>query len=129
MAERKTQSTDYTISNGLVQFTMLRQPAAHAITADFTFLHRVRFDAGTSRGSSASGTREGIEFSNFYFNLYECKEVQLISVANKSVSYHKGHEGSQRCLARAVSNALVFLWCPLWFKGLQYENTNKYRRQ
>ena len=51
-----------------------------SITADFTFLHRVRFDAGTSRGSSASGTREGIEFSNFYFNLYECKEVQLISV-------------------------------------------------
>ncbi|HEY2362992.1 MAG TPA: DUF2460 domain-containing protein [Candidatus Angelobacter sp.] len=69
----------YTITNGLVQFTAA--PAAgHAITADFTFLHRVRFDAGTSRGSSASGTREGIEFSNFYFNLYECKEVQLISV-------------------------------------------------
>jgi uncharacterized protein (TIGR02217 family) len=69
----------YTISNGLVQFT--NAPAAgHSITADFTFQHRVRFDAGTSRGSSASGTREGIEFSNFYFNLYECKEVQLISV-------------------------------------------------
>ena len=69
----------YTISNGLVQFT--NPPAAgHSITADFTFLHRVRFDSGTSRGSSASGTREGIEFSNFYFNLYECKEVQLISV-------------------------------------------------
>jgi hypothetical protein len=69
----------YTISNGLVQFT--NAPAAgHSITADFTFLHRVRFDAGTSRGSSSSGTREGIEFSNFYFNLYECKEVQLISV-------------------------------------------------
>ena len=44
------------------------------------FLHRVRFDAGTSRGSSASGRAKGIEFSNFYFNLYECKEVQLISV-------------------------------------------------
>jgi uncharacterized protein (TIGR02217 family) len=70
---------DYTISLGLVQFTVA--PAAGAaITADFTFLHRVRFDAGTTRGSSASGTREGIEFSNFYFNLYECKEVQLISV-------------------------------------------------
>jgi len=69
----------YTISNGLVQFT--NAPAAgHSITADFTLLHRVRFDAGTTRGSSASGTREGIEFSNFYFNLYECKEVQLISV-------------------------------------------------
>jgi uncharacterized protein (TIGR02217 family) len=69
----------YTISNGLVQFTN-PPTAGHFITADFTFLHRVRFDAGTSRGSSASGTREGIEFSNFYFNLYECKEVQLISV-------------------------------------------------
>jgi uncharacterized protein (TIGR02217 family) len=69
----------YTISSGLVQFN--NAPAnGHSITADFTFLHRVRFDAGTSRGNSASGTREGIEFSNFYFNLYECKEVQLISV-------------------------------------------------
>ena len=75
----QVQGTDYTISNGLVQFT--NAPALNAaITADFTFLHRVRFDAGTSRGNSASGTREGIEFSNFYFNLYECKEVQLISV-------------------------------------------------
>jgi uncharacterized protein (TIGR02217 family) len=69
----------YTISSGLVQFN--NAPAnGHSITADFTFLHRVRFDAGTSRGNSASSTREGIEFSNFYFNLYECKEVQLISV-------------------------------------------------
>jgi uncharacterized protein (TIGR02217 family) len=72
-------TNSYTISNGLVQFT--NAPAVgHSITADFTFLHRVRFDAGISRGNSASGTREGIEFSNFYFNLYECKEVQLISV-------------------------------------------------
>lgn len=69
----------YTITNGMVQF--VNAPVVgHSITADFTFLHRVRFDAGTSRGSSSSGTREGIEFSNFYFNLYECKEVQLISV-------------------------------------------------
>jgi uncharacterized protein (TIGR02217 family) len=69
----------YTITNGLVQFT--NAPATgHSITADFTFLHRVRFDAGTTRSNSSSGTREGIEFSNFYFNLYECKEVQLISV-------------------------------------------------
>ncbi len=75
----QVQGTDYTISNGIVTFTAA--PAnGIAITADFTFLHRVRFDAGTSRGSSSSGTREGIEFSNFYFNLYECKEVQLISV-------------------------------------------------
>jgi uncharacterized protein (TIGR02217 family) len=72
-------TSTYTISNGLVQFN--NAPAnGHSITADFTFLHRVRFDAGTSRGSSGSSTREGIEFSNFYFNLYECKEVQLISV-------------------------------------------------
>ena len=70
----KTPTTDYTISNGLVQFT--NAPAAgHSITADFTFLHRVRFDTGTSRSG-----KEGVEFNNFYFNLYECKEVQLISV-------------------------------------------------
>jgi uncharacterized protein (TIGR02217 family) len=75
----QVQGADYTISNGIVMFTAAPANGA-AITADFTFLHRVRFDAGTSRGSSASGAREGIEFSNFYFNLYECKEVQLISV-------------------------------------------------
>jgi uncharacterized protein (TIGR02217 family) len=78
---KKTQGTDYTVSLGLVVFTAA--PAASAaITADFVFLHRVRFDIGTSRSSASasSGTREGIEFSNFYFNLYECKEVQLISV-------------------------------------------------
>jgi uncharacterized protein (TIGR02217 family) len=77
----KTQGTDYTIALGLVTFTTAPVVGA-TITADFTFLHRVRFDLGTSRGnaSSSSGTREGIEFSNFYYNLYECKEVQLISV-------------------------------------------------
>jgi uncharacterized protein (TIGR02217 family) len=77
----KTQGTDYSISLGMVTFTVAPALGA-AITADFTFLHRVRFDLGTSRGnaSSSSGTREGIEFSNFYYNLYECKEVQLISV-------------------------------------------------
>lgn len=78
---RKTQGTDYTISMGLVTFTAAPANGA-AITADFIFLHRVRFDEGTARSSSSasSGTREGIEFSNFYFNLYECKEVQLVSV-------------------------------------------------
>lgn len=78
---KKTQGTDYIVALGLVTFTAA--PAASAaITADFVFLHRVRFDIGTSRSSASasSGTREGIEFSNFYFNLYECKEVQLISV-------------------------------------------------
>lgn len=77
----KVQGTDYTVSLGLVTFTS--PPAVGtSITADFTFLHRVRFDLGTSRSNSgsSSGTREGIEFSNFYYNLYECKEVQLISV-------------------------------------------------
>lgn len=70
----QTPATAYTISNGLVQF--VNAPAAgHSITADFTFLHRVRFDTGTSRSG-----KEGIEFNNFYFNLYECKEVQLITV-------------------------------------------------
>ena len=76
---KKAQGTDYNVSLGLVTFNVPPASGA-AITADFTFLHRVRFDAGTTRGSSASGAREGIEFSNFYFNLYECKEVQLISV-------------------------------------------------
>lgn len=77
----KTQGTDYTIALGLVTFTSAPAVGA-AITADFTFLHRVRFDLGTSRSNSGSpsGTREGIEFSNFYYNLYECKEVQLVSV-------------------------------------------------
>jgi uncharacterized protein (TIGR02217 family) len=74
----KIQGTDYTISNGLVIFAV--PPAAGvAVTADFIFLHRVRFDTGTAR-SSTGNSKEGIEFNNFYFNLYECKEVQLISV-------------------------------------------------
>jgi len=68
------QGTNYTISNGIVSFTTAPGNGS-VITADFTFLHRVRFDAGTSRSG-----KEGIEFSNFYFNLYECNEVQLISV-------------------------------------------------
>jgi hypothetical protein len=46
-----------------------------SITADFVMLQRVRFHTGSSRSG-----KEGIEFSNFYFNLYECKEVQLITV-------------------------------------------------
>lgn len=70
----QVQGTDYTIALGLVTFTAAPANGA-AITADFTFLHRVRFDTGTSRSG-----KEGIELSNFYFNLYECKEVQLISV-------------------------------------------------
>lgn len=70
----QVQGTDYTIALGLVTFTSAPANGA-AITADFTFLHRVRFDTGTSRSG-----KEGIELSNFYFNLYECKEVQLISV-------------------------------------------------
>jgi len=70
----KTVTTDYTIANGLITF--VSAPANNApVIADFTFLHRVRFDAGSSRSG-----KEGIEFSNFYFNLYECKEVQLIGV-------------------------------------------------
>jgi len=70
----KTQGTDYTINNGIVAFSTA--PAiANVITADFTFLHRVRFDSGSSRSG-----KEGLELSNFYFNLYDCKEVQLRSV-------------------------------------------------
>jgi uncharacterized protein (TIGR02217 family) len=70
----KIPTTDYTIANGIVTFTVA-PTAGHFITADFTFLHRVRFDTGSSRSG-----REGIEFRNFLYNLYECKEVQLVSV-------------------------------------------------
>lgn len=70
----KAQGTDYTIANGLVTFTVA--PAAGvSITADFLMLHRVRFHTGSSRSG-----KEGLELSNFYYNLYECKELQLISV-------------------------------------------------
>jgi uncharacterized protein (TIGR02217 family) len=70
----KTQGTDYTIANGVVTFTSAPGAGVN-ITADFVMLQRVRFHTGSSRSG-----KEGIEFSNFYFNLYECKEVQLISV-------------------------------------------------
>ena len=70
----KVQGTDYTVGNGVVTFTTAPSPGV-SITADFVMLQRVRFHTGTSRSG-----KEGIEFSNFYFNLYECKEVQLISV-------------------------------------------------
>jgi uncharacterized protein (TIGR02217 family) len=70
----KSQGPDYSIANGLVTFNSA--PAAGAnITADFLMLHRVRFHTGTSRSG-----KEGLELSNFYYNLYECREVQLISV-------------------------------------------------
>lgn len=71
----QVQGTDYTVAQGLVTFVSAPAIGA-AITADFTFLHRVRFDIGTSR----NGTREGIMFSNFMYQIYECKEIQLISV-------------------------------------------------
>jgi uncharacterized protein (TIGR02217 family) len=70
----KVQGTDYTIANGVVTFSAAPASAA-SVTADFVALQRVRFDVGSSRSG-----KEGLEFSNFYFNLYECKEVQLISV-------------------------------------------------
>jgi uncharacterized protein (TIGR02217 family) len=70
----KTPGTDYIIANGVVTFTVPPSLGA-SITADFIMLHRVRFHIGSSRSG-----KEGIELSNFYFNLYECKEVQLISV-------------------------------------------------
>ena len=70
----QVQGTDYTVGNGVVTFTVAPNPGA-TITADFIMLQRVRFHTGSSRSG-----KDGIEFSNFYFNLYECKEVQLISV-------------------------------------------------
>ena len=70
----KTQNVDYTVTNGIVSF--VSPPAAGAaVTASFTNLYRVRFDVGTSRSG-----KEGIELSNFLYNVYECKEIQLISV-------------------------------------------------
>ena len=70
----KAQGADYTIANGIVSFTTAPSAGVN-ITADFIMLYRVRFHTGTSRSG-----KEGIEFNNFYFNLYECNEVQLISV-------------------------------------------------
>lgn len=70
----KVQGTDYTLANGQVTFSSAPSMGV-SITADFIALQRVRFDTGNSRSG-----KEGLEFSNFYFNLYECKEVQLISV-------------------------------------------------
>lgn len=70
----KILGVDYTISQGLVTFVSAPANGA-AITADFTFLHRVRFDTGTSRSG-----KEGIEFNNFFYQLYDCKEIQLKSV-------------------------------------------------
>lgn len=71
---QKTPATDYTVQNGLITFTVA--PANGApITADFVLLYRVRFHSGSSRSG-----KEGLEFENFYYQLYECKEVQLISV-------------------------------------------------
>ena len=70
----KSPGPDYSIANGVVTFNSA--PAAGAnITADFLMLHRVRFHTGTSRSG-----KEGLELTNFYYNLYECREVQLISV-------------------------------------------------
>jgi uncharacterized protein (TIGR02217 family) len=67
-------ASTYSLSNGLVTFN--NPPASGAaITADFVVLYRVRFHTGTSRSG-----KEGIEFENFSYQLYECKEVQLISV-------------------------------------------------
>jgi uncharacterized protein (TIGR02217 family) len=74
----KVQGSDYTIINGVVIFAS-PPGIGVAVTADFTFLHRVRFDTGSAR-SSAGNSKEGIEFNNFYYNLHECKEVQLVSV-------------------------------------------------
>lgn len=70
----KTPTTDYTISKGMVTFTSA--PAnGLAVTADFTFLYRVRFDVGTSRSG-----REGAEFNTMLYNIAECKEIQLVGV-------------------------------------------------
>ena len=64
---RKTQGTDYTISNGLVSFASA--PAnGTAITADFQCLWRVRF------------AQDQLEFGNFMYLLWECKKVELMSV-------------------------------------------------
>jgi uncharacterized protein (TIGR02217 family) len=77
----KVQGTDYTIASGVVTFTVAPGNGVN-VTADFIFLYRVRFDLGSTRSNStgASGTKEGIEFNNFYYNLYEVKEIQLVSV-------------------------------------------------
>jgi uncharacterized protein (TIGR02217 family) len=74
----KVQGTDYTIANGIVTFSAAPANGAN-LTADFTMLYRVRFDNQDSTGNS-SGASDGLNFNNFYYLLWECKEVDLISV-------------------------------------------------
>lgn len=64
---KKTQGTDYTISNGLVSFASPPAPGA-PITADFQWLWRVRF------------AQDELEFGNFMYLLWECKKVELVEV-------------------------------------------------
>ena len=64
---RKTQGTDYTISNGIVSFSVAPANGA-AITADFQWLWRVRFAQDTT------------DFDNFLYQLWECKKLDLQSV-------------------------------------------------
>ena len=64
---KKTQGTDYTISNGVVSFAS-PPVAGAAITADFQWLWRARF------------AQDEIEFGNFMYLLWEAKKVELISV-------------------------------------------------
>jgi len=70
----RTQGSDYTIAQGVVTFATPPAVGA-AITADFIMLYRMRFYTGGSRSG-----KEGMELSNFYYNLYQCKEVQMVSV-------------------------------------------------
>lgn len=64
---KKTQGTDYTITNGAVSFASPPAGGA-AITADFQWLWRVRF------------TQDSQEFDNFMYLLWECKKLELMSV-------------------------------------------------
>ena len=64
---KKTQGTDYTISNGQVSFAS--PPVSGAlITADFQWLWRVRF------------AQDSEEFDNFMYLLWECKKMELVEV-------------------------------------------------
>lgn len=61
------QTTGYSISNGIVTFT----PAPGlgvAVTADFGYYHRVRFN------------QDEAEFSQFAYQLWELKSIELVSV-------------------------------------------------
>lgn len=72
------QNTDYTIANGLVTF-VTAPLTGHLITADFVALFRCRFNTSEAAGKRSQQSSD-LAFSNFSNNLWECRQVSLITV-------------------------------------------------